>query len=406
MLTVLIATVVLFIVGCSNDNVNKNVGAESNVSKITKSNEFISFSLLQDVEPDENGNIFISPTSALIAMLMVYNGTDDKTKLEIEQALQIDGLSEEEVNTLTTELINNLQQSDKKIEVDIANSIWINDQYSFNEDFAKKMRNHYNAEIDKIDIYDNKSADIINDWVKKATNDMIEEIVEAPLPEFLITYIINALYFNGTWTHEFDKDLTYPDLFYTEDGEKELEFMSIDEEFEYFETGELQAVKLPYGDGNMNMQIFLPREDVNIDDFVKRIDTSMWEKWQKSFSEQKGTVRLPKFKLEYETLLNEPLIKLGIIDAFDPNEANFSKMVDTEDQLFISEVKQKTAIEVDEKGTEAAAVTSVQIETLSAIVDDDKFYIDVNHPFIFTIYDEVIDNILFIGLIKSPDAFK
>lgn len=400
--TMLILTLIIALISaCGDDNTDKNVGAQADTTKITKANESFAFSLLKDVTPDSDGNIFISPTSALIAMLMVYNGADETTKSEIEAALLIEGLSTEEINDLTKLLLENMQQSDKKIDVSIANSLWINDQFAFQKDFATTMNDIFHAEIDEIAIHDNQSADRINDWVKKETNGLIEEIVEAPLPADLITYIINALYFNGTWKYEFDKNLTIPDLFFAENGEIELPFMTIDEEFDYFETDELQAVKLPYGDGEMNMQLFLPEGD-SVDNLLENLDADAWQQWQKNFSMQEGTVRLPKFKLEYETILNDSLVNLGIVEAFEPEKANFTKMVNTDRPVYLSEVKQKTAIEVDEKGTEAAAITNAQIRTTSAPLEDETFYMDINRPFILTIYDEKNDHILFAGIIKTP----
>src|SRR5699024_4352335 len=147
-------------------------------------------------------------------------------------------------------------------------------------------------------------------------------------------------------------------IFYTEDGEKEIPFMSLDEEFHYFETTDYQAIKLPYSEGEMTMQVYLPKEGKSVDDLVADTTAETWDMWQEDFGEKvEGTVRLPKFKLEYDVLLNEPLQELGIKTAFGDGQPDFSPMVETTIPLYISEVKQKTAIEIDEKGTEAAAVT-------------------------------------------------
>lgn len=399
-LFVITLTFSLLLSACSGNVESTEIGSFSN---ITKANEHIGISFLQLAEPDEDGNIFISPTSALIAMLMVYNGTEGDTREEIEKALKLDGLSEKEVNEAARALMDTLHQKEEKIEVKLANSLWLNEDYSFNDDFSKKMNDYFAAEIDEIDIFDDASADRINNWVKKETNGLIDEIVEAPLPENLLSYIINALYFNGTWKYEFNKDMTFDDLFYTENGEKDMQFMTINEELPYFETDELQAIKLPYGDGKMNMQVFLPKENVAIDDVVRNMTEKTWENWQDSFKEEEGTINLPKFSLEYETILNEPLQQLGIQEAFS-DRADFSKMVPPEVSVYISEVKQKTFIEVDEEGTEAAAVTSVEITLESTIEDDPRFYMHVNRPFLFAIYDESSETILFLGLIKSPEA--
>src|SRR5690606_9428375 len=206
-------------------------------------------------------------------------------------------------------------QKEEKIEVKIASSLWLNDAFSFNDDFSKTMNDYFAAEIDIIDVHDPSSAKRINDWVNNETNGLIDEIVESPLPENLLAYIINALYFNGTWQYAFNKDQTFDELFFTENGEIELPFMILHEELEYFETDTLQAVKLPYGDGKMNMQVFLPRDNVAVDELVNELSEATWKKWQESFTEREGTIHLPKFRLEYEAILNGPLQQLGIKEA-------------------------------------------------------------------------------------------
>lgn len=394
----------LLLTACTNGNEGENTkGDVQAASKITMTNEDVGFSLLQNVEPDHKGNVFISPTSLLIAMLMVHNGADEDTKTEIEKALQIDELSDEEINDATKELLASIQRNEDNLEVTIANSLWLNDKFTFLDSFEKTMETYFDAEIAEIDITDHTSADKINHWVKKATNDLIDEIVDQPLSSDLIAYIINVLYFNGTWMHEFDEALTQEDIFYTEKEEIEIPFMTLDEEFSYFETEDFQAVKLPYNEGEMNMQIYLPKEDKSIDELTEGLTATTWQDWQHSFNDEvEGTVLLPKFKLEYDTKLNDALQELGIKQAFNAGQANFSSMIEGTAPLYISEVKQKTLIEVDEKGTEAAAGTSVAIEMTSAPIADERFTMDINRPFLFAIYDEEIEHALFLGIMKEP----
>lgn len=399
-LCIMISSVLVTACGSKTDNIDVSAA-----SKITVTNEEVGFSLLKNAEPDEDGNIFISPTSVLIAMLMVYNGTDGETKKEIEDALEINGLTEEEINEATKALLTALERNDEKLEVTLANSLWLNDDFSFQDEFAKNMKDYFAAEISEIDIKDDASAKQINDWVKKETENMIEEIVDSPLPNDIVAYIINALYFKGNWQYEFDENATNDDIFHTENGEEKMPFMSLDKDFTYLDTDYFQAIKLPYNEGEMNMQVFLPKEGTSVDELAKELDTKAWKKWQDDFSpEVEGTVLLPKFTLEYETLLNEPLKQLGIIQAFGDGElpANLSRMVNESVPLQISEVKQKTAIEVDETGTEASAVTSVGIEMTSAPIEDERFYMDINRPFLLAIYDEELEHALFLGIIKHP----
>src|SRR5690606_27774718 len=227
-------------------------------------------------------------------------------------------------------------------------------------DFSKTMNDYFAAEIDAIDVYDPSSAKRINDWVNNETNGLIDEIVESPLPEDLLAYIINALYFNGTWQYAFNKDQTFDELFFTENGEIELPFMILHEELAYFETDTLQAVKLPYGDGKMNMQVFLPRDNVAVDELVNELSEATWKKWQEVFRVREGNIHVDQLRLHYEDILTGTLQLFGINEAFT-DHADFTKINPQEADDYLSEGKQKAFIEVDEEGTEAAAVTSAEM---------------------------------------------
>src|SRR5690625_2934740 len=178
--------------------------------------------------------------------------------------------------------------------------------------------------------------------------------------------------------------------------------MTLDEEFAYMENNDFQAVLLPYGDEEeMSMRVFLPKEDSNLEEFKEMLTLDTWVDWSSEFQEEKGTILLPKFELEYEVILNETLQQLGMESAFNGSSADFSNMIEVEDGLLIDQVKQKTFIEVNEEGTEAAAATSVEMEVTSATIDE-PFYMEVNRPFFFTITDDVTGTILFMGEIWNP----
>lgn len=397
-------SIIAILTSCNTNKSNVDVKPDD-YNLLVEPNNKLGFSLLAHVEADENKNIFISPTSALMAILMAYNGADGETKTEMENALQLNGFSVQEVNDANATLMAILDKNSDSISLATANSLWLNKDYHLQEDFAEHLHTYYKAEVAEIDITDNASADCINDWVKKQTNDKIDQIVEAPLPGDLLAYIINALYFNGSWTYEFDKHRTQDMPFYSDGIEVETPFMELEKELPYFETERFQAVKLPYGKGEMSMQLFLPNEDHLLEDFLKNIDEEDWDKWQENFIETEGTVRLPKFELEYETDLNEALQNLGIQSAFDEEHADFSNMIqETNPPLYISKVKQKTYIDVHEEGTEAAAVTSIEVKMTSAPLEDDSFYMELNRPFFFTISDEESGTILFIGAIHLPEV--
>lgn len=399
----------LFIAGCNLDKTEGYSFISSHVEfgkddyrRIVSSNNELGFNILTKIDADEQNNLFISPTSLMMALSMVYNGADGVTKKEIAQALQLDHIDRDDLNKANASFVTKLYKDTNQVTINVANSIWLNEDYHFQDMFLQNNQDYYNAEVKEIDVFDSKSAKFINDWVKKSTNNKIDAIVEEPLDENLLAFLINAIYFNGQWTYEFDKKKTNVDHFHLLDGStKDVSFMSLQEELLYLESDDFQAIKLPYGNGEMSMNIFLPREGLTFEQFKEMLTNANWKKWNSEFQEKEGTIILPKFTLTYETSLNRALVELGINEAFDEHHADFSKMIKEDEQIFISDVKQKTFIEVNEKGTEAAATTSVEIKLTSAPVDG-PFYMEVNRPFFFTITDEETDAIIFMGLLSDP----
>lgn len=219
---------------------------EQDYEKITAANNALGFHLIKEIDGDEQNNAFISPTSLLMALSMVYNGADGITKEEIAKTLQIEGMESSELNKANASLVSMLMKSSKEIQLNVANSIWLNEDFHFQNDFASNNKDYFNAEIQEINIYDNDSVTRINDWVKKSTNKKIEEIVEAPLDPDLVAILINAIYFKGNWTHEFDEKQTEKRPFYLGDGNtKEVPLMTLQKNLNYMENEDFQAVQLP-----------------------------------------------------------------------------------------------------------------------------------------------------------------
>lgn len=408
------ASSLAFITGCGTGNNLKNSSppissdvefAKDDYKKVTTANNELGFDVLAEIEEDEDNNVFISPASLFMALSMVYNGADGKTKEEIAKTLHVDGMEVNELNKANASLLMEALKESDKIQLNIANSIWLNEKYHFQDDFSKSNRDYFNAEIQEIDVADSESAKSINDWVKSATNQKIDKIVESPLKANLVALLINAIYFKGDWKYEFDKDLTKNETFHLADGTiMDIPLMSLNENLLYMENEHFQAVQLPYGEGEMSMNVFLPNENSSLEEFKKTLSNENWMAWKNEFSAEIGTIRLPKFQLEYETSLNDTLKILGMESAFDDN-ADFTKMIKDGDSLEISEVKQKTFIDVNEEGTEAAAVTSVAISETSAPIHA-PFVLEVNRPFFFAITDDETDTILFMGSISKPQDGK
>lgn len=401
--------VLLVFVSCSNkvesiDKLLKNANfTEMDYKTIVQPNNNLGFTLLQNIESDENHNKFISPTSLFMALSMVFHGADSETKEEIANVLHINNMKDEKILSANASLLNKLLQDSETIDLAIANSMWLNDMLEFQDEFAKNNTDYFTAEIEEIDIQDVDAADRINKWVEDATNKKIDSIIEPPLSANFVALLINALYFKGDWKYEFNEDFTSEKPFYLPDGTtKDVPLMVLEEKLYYFENVEFQAVKLPYGDEEMQMQVFLPREGYSLDELVNTLDTKKWNQWQNQYKKIEGTIELPKFEMEYEKKLNDTLENMGMETAFNPDKANFPHIIKESAPLYIDEVKQKTFIEVNEKGTEAAAVTSVGITEMSAPIDVESFYMEVNRPFLFAITDEETGTILFLGAISDP----
>lgn len=396
----------IVLVACGSEKDSTDYSTPADVKKedykeIVTPNNTLGFEMLSEVEPDDDGNVFISPTSLFMALSMVYNGAEGQTKDEIANALQVDKMETDMLNRANASLIEHLKKDAKSIQLSIANSIWLNENYHFQHDFAKSNQDYFDAQIEEIDITKEASVDKINDWVSKATNEKIDKMLEAPLDPDLVAYLLNAIYFKGDWLYEFDEKETMPEDFYLQDGRtKEVSMMTLAEDLRYLENDLFQAVELPYDGETMRMNIVLPKENINTEEFHQKFTLNNWNDWLESFEIKEGTVKLPKFKMSYEIDLKDTLMQLGMNRAFAPG-AEFNRLIEEEDPVWISKVKQKTFIAVDEKGTEAAAATGVEMVTESAVLDE-SFFFEANRPFILIITDEETGAILFMGEIGNP----
>lgn len=350
---------------------------------------------------EQDKNIFISPLSISMALGMTLNGANGETQAAMEQTLELAGLTTDEINRSYQSLIKLLTNLDRKVIFKIANSIWYRQGWTFEEAFINLNKTYFDALVQSLDFDDPNAASIINKWVKDNTNGLIEEIVEPPINPLTVMFLINAIYFKGTWTYEFDKELTQDDLFTRLDGsQRTVPMMKLNGDLQYFENELFQAVDLPYGNELFSMTILLPRQGVDVNNLVSQFSRDNWEQWIGSFSEEPVDLCLPKFRLEYETKLNDVLKSLGMAVAFEPYQADFSGMYTGPENLFISKVKHKTFVEVDEEGTEAAAVTSVEVTDTSA--GPKGIVMKVDHPFVLVIRENKSQTLLFMGKIVEP----
>ena len=393
--------VLLMFAGCDKMQIDAEV-FPINTNVVTANTQF-GFNLFNDIrKTEQNKNIFISPFSVSVALAMTLNGASGETEQAMTDTLHLQGLDPEPINTGYAGLRYALQTSDPKVTLAIANSLWARQDVPFKQDFLQRNTQFFGAEVSTLDFTDPNTLKTINQWVNTNTNGKITEILDEIKPDAVL-FLINAIYFKGSWQTEFDPSHTYDGTFYLATGdEKQVPMMTRTGDYSYYENHEakFQAISLPYGDGRMSMYIFLPYRESDLDTFLEGLNTENWENWVSQFHEQEIFLSMPKFKLEYEKTLNNPLQSLGMGIAFAPGLADFSRMADLEvlgQNLYIGEVLHKAVVEVNEEGTEAAAVTKVEMKLESALLE---FIVD--RPFFFAIRDNETKTVLFMGTVVDP----
>ncbi len=344
---------------------------------------------------DSRGNLFISPYSIHSALTMAYRGADGETRAEMAEVLGLTEMEMREVLEDSLELKRYLEHFSEKNELSIANALFLRRDIPFLEPYKEDGQRYFEAEIGPLP----ETGKPINDWVQEKTREKIEEIIEdGPIDQDVVAYLVNAIYFQGNWAEEFDKDKTRVDDFQTPDGEVEVEMMENEANYKYAVSEDLQAVTLEYEDGNFLFHAFMPTNQ-SLSEFYEDFSTETFQE-MKPTNENEIVLRFPKFTLEDELELVDLLRSLGMERAFDRNEADFSNMVDL-DQLglnvFLSDVLHASFIEVDEEGTEAAAATAVEIRMESALVP-----VEFNKPFLFVIEEPKTETVLFIGQLVNP----
>jgi len=265
------------------------------------------FKELIKAEPDKN--VFISPLSVAMALGMTYNGAAGSTEEAMRNTLEFGNMSFQEINESFQSLIELLTQLDPKVRFQIANSIWYRLGFQVEQDFIDLNKKYFGAEVRSLDFSSPSSVDIINNWVDEKTNSKIDKIIDNIDPMTMM-FLINAIYFKGMWTYEFDKNMTSDEQFTKPDGSQvPCKMMKMTADLNYFADETVQIVDLPYGDGQFSMTVILPRSDQSIDAVAADLTPSQWTEWLSKLTKASGTVELPKFKLEYEKPLSKSMRK-------------------------------------------------------------------------------------------------
>jgi serpin B len=365
---------------------------------LVMSNNAFGFDMFRAInkEEDPDKNIFISPLSISLSLAMTYNGADGDTKTEMQNTLRFPDLSAEEINGYFQTLCNALTDLDPTVKLGIANSIWYHEGFSVLPDFISINQLYYNAEVRALNFSDPASVKTINGWVASKTNNKIPKVIDE-ITDDLVMFLINAIYFKGQWTYDFNKDQTAPGTFHLSPvDETTVPFMHRKGTFHYYSDESLQLLEMPYGQGNFSMVVLLPKQGYSVSDLAESLTPEVWNSMLADTASAHVDIAMPRFKFDYERVLNNDLKGLGMVKAFGP--ADFSKINPLE-ELYISFVKHKSFVDVNEEGTEAAAVTVVGISTTSAGPEPVTFTAD--HPFIFAIRETTTNTILFMGKVTS-----
>lgn len=388
-----------------NSDGNKIIDLDEKSALLVEADNAFGLELFQNIRKESaEENIMISPLSVSVALAMAYNGADSDTKTEMEKTLKLFGLTPAEINGSYQMLINALQSLDEKVVFELANAIFYADGFNVKSDFLNINKNYYKAEVDDLNFGSPEALATINGWVAKKTHDKIPKILEK-LDRDDMMVLLNAIYFNGIWTREFDKEGTKMNMFTLSSGTaKEVPMMSKEDKLEYTTNPLFSAVKMPYGKGQYNMVVMLPAESKNSGNIINELNTKNWKTWNEGFkTHDKVVVTMPRFKFSFGMQINEVLKNMGMVKAFNAGQANFSKITD-QTSLFISSVTHKSFIDVNENGTEAAAVTAVVFTRTSVDPSEaEKIRFTVNKPFVFAITEKDTGAILFIGEVQNPE---
>ncbi len=369
-------------------------------------NEFAVALYHQLAASDES--LIFSPYSIFQAFLMTYAGANAETKAEIAKALAIDPQDGDKVhewmNALNIRLTARpefVRQDAQPLEFNVANALWAQKEGQFEQAFLDMLSANYDAGLKLVDFSKPEDArQLINLWVAAQTNEKIKELIPAGmLNEMTRLVITNAVYFKGAWSHQFDPQMNTQEPFYKLDGSQTtVEMMNTHFNGAALVNDQYQAVRLPYEQSSFSMLAIMPTGDFKtfenelgsrLNDILKAIDAS-------SASIQLG---MPKFKTESNFSLADQLQALGMEQAFDPNFADFSGITGAKD-IFISDAIHQAYIDVNEQGTEAAAATAVAMEMTS--MPGESYEIKLDHPFIYVIYDQETNTIVFMGRVLAP----
>ena len=370
------------------------------------------FRLLNAVQKTvPSGNVVLSPVSAALNLSMVLNGSAGETRRQMLAVLSLEGLDIGAINTANARLIKVIRTPAENVTLSVADSLWVdNRRATFRPDYAKQMQAWYDAEMADLEFSNPDAATRINSWASKETHGKISKVIDRIDPAD-VALLLNAVYFKGQWAHKFDAAQTQQRDFTLANGAvRRVPRMAQSGRFDYFETPDMQAIRLSFGKGDLVMQILLPSKSSSLVALEAALTAQNWTGWQAQYAPRSGKIELPRFELKSNYRLNESLQILGMTRAFHPDGPGAAQLTDMfspapgqarAGSFFISSVLQSTYWKVDEEGSEAAAVTTTGIRA-SLARPEQPFQMIVDRPFFCAIEDRRSGALLFVGAVYNP----
>jgi serine protease inhibitor len=364
---------------------------------VPSSNRFAFNIFKEAVNDTPNTNVVISPFSLFYALGMTYNGAGGETEKAMRNVLCYGSLENFQINYGYLFLNDNMKNTKLSVIINIKNSIWHDSKFLVRPEFTNVIANKFFADIMPVDFGKPSTCDSINDWIEDKTHGKIANMLDCPIDRDVVMYLINTIFFKGTWAVEFDEKKTRPGAFVTDDSSKvECLMMNQKSDFAYMKRDKFEVIDLPYGESGYSMAIFLPSQSCSVDDLLAEFNDKNWNTWlPKIDNKSELLLSLPKFKVKYSNDFVPALARLGMGIAFS-SSADFSGITPG-GGIFINRVLHNTFVQVDEQGTEAAAATIVEMK-----LGGRPRHMNINRPFIFVIHDDNSGAILFMGKIENP----
>ncbi len=367
---------------------------------IAMANNDFAMDFYGQVSGNDDDNIFFSPLSMYVAFSMLYEGARENTAQQIQQVFGFDSDVALRHNA-TAHIMPSLNRDDPHATLELANSVWIADWFSPYDSYMDIIRKTYLAKAERVNFLGD-GVGKINAWASEKTHGKIKKVLAPDAVSYLTAMVLaNAIYFKGTWVTQFPAEDTRESDFWTNSNSIRTDFMNVRGTFNYAEGDGVQVLKMPYKGDRLSMLVVLPSERDGIKRLQEMLSTKLLQKWQQGMTESEVIVSIPKFEMKTHYDLEPSLTSLGMTDAFKKKIADLSGIADVSGRnLFVSKAVQDAYVNVNEEGTEAAAVTTIVIGMESMPPPPPKFTAD--HPFIFIIQDDESGTILFMGRVSDP----